>query len=366
MEIEYEVIELRTRHEFRIARAGSYGGPAGGPPAPPRRSVWVRVRDDDGVEGWGEAAPLPYYGETADTVAAVLPWLREVVAAAAAGDPYALERIEDAVAKALGGNPAAKAALSAALHDLVGKRLGVPVWRLLGLDPARAPLSSYTLGLDEPERMRERLRETAGYPILKVKLGTPRDAEVLRLIREERPDAVVRVDANTAWSAKEAIARLPLLEEYGVELLEQPVPAGDIDGLRRVRERTHIPVYADESCRTVDDVPRLAGAVDGINIKLAKCGSLREAVRMVHVARAHGLRVMLGCMVETTLGIAAAIQIAPLADVVDLDGAALLADDPFVGPGLEPDGRLRFNEEAGLGVRAAGVEPGPPGGVRGG
>src|SRR5690606_11851452 len=124
------------------------------------------------------------------------------------------------------------------LHDLVGKRLGVPVWRLLGLDPARAPLSSYTLGLDEPERMRDRLRETAGYPILKVKLGTPRDEEVLRLIREERPDAVVRVDANTAWSAKEAIARLPLLEEHGVELLEQPVPAGDIEGLRRVREHT--------------------------------------------------------------------------------------------------------------------------------
>ncbi len=350
MRIEYEVIELRTRHAFRIARAGSYGGPTAGAPVPARRSVWVRVRDDDGVEGWGEAAPLPYYGETADTVVTVLPWLGEVVAAAADGDAFALERIEAAVSQSLGGNPAAKAALSAALHDLVGKRLGVPVWRLLGLDPARAPMSSYTLGLDEPERMRDRLRDSAGYPILKVKVGTARDEDVLRLIREERPDAVVRVDANTAWSVKEAIARLPLLEEYGVELLEQPVPARDIDGLRRIRDRTRIPVFADESCRTADDIPRLAGAVDGINIKLAKCGSLREAVRMVHVARAHGLRVMLGCMVETTLGIAAAIQLAPLADVADLDGAALLAEDPFTGPGLEPDGRLRFNEGAGLGV----------------
>lgn len=353
MRIEFETIELRTRHEFRIARAGSYGGPEAGAPAPPRRSVWVRVVDDDGVEGWGEAAPLPYYGETADTVVAVLPRIAEVVEAVASGAAFALERIEGAVARELGGNPAARAAVSAALHDLVGKRLGVPVWRLFGLDPSDAPLSSYTLGLDEPERMRDRLRETANYPILKVKVGTPRDAEVLKLVREERPDAVVRVDANTAWSAKEAIARLPLLEEHGVELLEQPVPAWDVDGLRRVRDRTHIPVYADESCRTAVDIPRLVGAVDGINIKLAKCGSLREAVRMVHVARAHGLRVMLGCMVETTLGIAAAIQLAPLADVVDLDGAALLAADQFVGPGLEADGRLRFNEGAGLGVARA-------------
>ncbi|HEX6940582.1 MAG TPA: dipeptide epimerase [Longimicrobiales bacterium] len=351
MQIECEVLELRTRHAFRIARAGSYGGPEEGVPAPPRRSVWVRLRDGDGVEGWGEAAPLPYYGETADTVVAVLPWVAELVEAASGGDAFALERIEGALTAALGGNASVKSAVSAALHDLVGKRLGVPVWQWLGLDPGRAPRSSFTLGLDEPERMREKLRETAHYPILKVKVGTARDAEVLALLREERPDAVVRVDANTAWTAKEALARVPLLEEYGVELLEQPVAAADVEGLRLVRERTRIPVIADESCRTAADVPRLAGAVDGINIKLAKCGSLREALRMVHVARAHGLRVMLGCMVETTLGIAAALQLAPLADDVDLDGAALLAEDPFVGPGLERDGRLRFNAEPGLGVR---------------
>ncbi|HEX7119288.1 MAG TPA: dipeptide epimerase [Longimicrobiales bacterium] len=353
MRIEFEVVELRTRHAFRIARAGSYGGPERGARVPPRRSVWVRIRDGDGVEGWGEAAPLPYYGETADTVVAVLPWVAERVEAAASGDPYALERIEGAVGSGLGGNASVKAAVSAALHDLLGKRLGVPVWRWFGLDPSAAPRSSFTLGLDEPERMRERLREAAGYPILKVKVGTARDGEVLRLIREERPDAVIRVDANTAWTVKEALARLPLLEEYGVELLEQPVAAGDVEGLRLIRERTRIPVIADESCRTAADIPRLAGAVDGINIKLAKCGSLREAQRMVHVARAHGLRVMLGCMVETTLGIAAAVQLAPWADYVDLDGAALLAEDPFVGPGLEPDGQLRFNTEPGLGVQRA-------------
>ncbi len=349
MRLEFDLVELETRHAFRIARAGSYGGPERGARTPRRRSVWVRIRDGDGEEGWGEAAPLPYYGETADTVAAVLPLLAGVVVEASAGDALRLERAEGAAAGALGGNPAAKAAVSAALHDLAGKRLGVPVWRSWGLEP-EAPPSSFTLGLDEPEVMREKLREAASYPILKVKVGTPRDEEVLRLIRAERPDAGIRVDANTAWTVKEALARLPLLEDHDVELLEQPLAAGDVDGLRLVRRRTHIPVIADESCRTAADVPRLAGVVDGINIKLAKCGSLREALRMVHVARTHGLRVMLGCMVETTLGIAAAVQLAPLVDYVDLDGAALLVEDPFTGPGLEPDGRLRFNAEPGLGV----------------
>lgn len=352
MRLTFETMELTTRRPFRIARAGSYGGPDVEKPTPPRRSVWVRIEDGEGLEGWGEAAPLPYYGETAETVTAVLPRLGEVLCEAAGSDPFALERVESAIASSLGGNPAARAAVSSALHDLVGKRLGVPVWRLWGLD-ASAPLSSFTLGLDEPDAMRERLREAASYPILKVKVGTERDEEVLALIREERPDAVVRVDANTAWSVKEALAKLPMLEAYGVELLEQPLAAGDLEGLRLVRSRTTIPVIADESCRTAVDIPRLAGVVDGVNIKLAKCGSLREALRMVHVARAHGLRVMLGCMVETTLGIAAALQLAPLVDYTDLDGAALLANDLFTGPGLECDGRLRFNEAAGLGVERA-------------
>lgn len=341
MRLAFEILELRTRHAFRIARAGS-------PEA--RRSVWVRLTDEDGVEGWGEAAPLPYYGETPETVCAVLPRYAEALGT----DPFALERVERELERTVGRNPAARAALSAALHDLVGKRLGMPVWRLWGLDPADAPLSSFTLGLDEPRRMREKLREAASYPILKVKVGTPRDEEVLALVREEAPDKVVRVDANTAWSVKEAMAKLPMLEAYGVELVEQPLPADDLEGLAVLRRASRIPIVADESCRTAADVPRLAGRVDGVNVKLAKCGSLREAVRIVHVARAHGLQVMLGCMVESTLGIAAAVQLAPLVDWVDLDGAALLATDPFEGPGLESDGRLRFNTEPGLGVRRSG------------
>jgi L-Ala-D/L-Glu epimerase len=340
--IETETIELTTRHPFRIARLKA---------PPPRRSVWVRVIDDDGVEGWGEAAPTVFYGETAETVHAALPRLcAAALAAAAEAGALALERIEAEVAGALGAHASAKAALSAAFHDLAGRRLGVPVWRLWGLDPAAAPPSTFTIGMDRPETVRDRVREAAAYPILKVKLGGGEDEATLRAIRDEAPGKPLRVDANTAWSAREAVARLPMLVAYGVELLEQPVAAGDVEGLRYVRDRSTIPVVADESCRVAADIPRLAGAVDGVNIKLAKCASLREALRMVHVARAHGLRVMLGCMVETTLGIAAATQLAPLVDYADLDGAALLRADPFTGPGLGEAGRLRFNEEPGLGV----------------
>ena len=340
MLLDFEILDLPTRHAFGIAREA----------ARVRRDVWVRVRDGEGGEGWGEAAATPYYGETAETVAAILPRYGEALAEAAAGDPFALERIDAALLAAAPGHPAARAAISAALHDLVGKRLGVPVWRLLGLDPAAAPLSSFTIGIDEPERVRERVREAAGYPILKLKVGTPRDAETLRAVREEAPDAVLRVDANTAWTVGEALRALPMLAEYGVELVEQPLPAADVEGLRRLRRRSPLPIVADESCRSAADVPRLAGAVDGVNVKLAKCGGLREALRIVHAARAHDMRVMLGCMVESTLGIAAALQLAPLFDHVDLDGAALLARDPFAGPGLEADGSLRFNREPGLGV----------------
>lgn len=341
MKLDFSVIDLRTTHAFNIAREA----------APPlRRSVWVRVRDHDGVEGWGEAPATPFYGETADTVTAILPRLAEALERAADGDPFALERIEGALAHAIGRNPAARVGISSALHDLVGKKLGVPLWKLWGLDPAAAPRSSFTIGIDEPEVMRQKVREAADYEILKIKVGTPRDHEILRMIRDLAPEKTLRVDANTAWTAKEAIRRMPMLEEFGVEFVEQPLHPHDLEGLRLVRRRSRLPIVADESCEVAADVAKLAGAVDGVNIKLAKCGSLREAVRIVHAARAHGMSVMIGCMIESTLGIAAALQLTPLVDYVDLDGAALLADDPFHGPGLRHDGSLRFNTGPGLGV----------------
>lgn len=339
MRLEYETLELRPQEPFHIARPSD---------ASRRRNVWVRVVAEDGTEGWGEAAANPYYGETAETVAAALPTYSQALAGEE--DELGLDRIEAGLAIRLGRNPAARAAISAALHDLAGKRVGLPVWRLWGLDPAAAPLSSFTLGLASPDETREKARRNAHRPVLKIKVGGDDDEARLRAIRDEAPDAILYVDANTAWTAKEAIARMPMLEAMGVAFVEQPLAPGDVEGLRLLRRRARLPIIADESCETAADIPRLLGAVDGINIKLAKAGSMREAVRMIQVARAHDLTVMLGCMVESTLGIAAAVQLAPLVDYLDLDGALLLADDPFTGPGMNDDGTLRFNDGPGLGV----------------
>jgi L-alanine-DL-glutamate epimerase-like enolase superfamily enzyme len=334
LRLSFEVLEVRPRHPFTIARGttASYA------------RVWVRLRDADGVEGWGEAAPSAYYGETAESVVAALRRLESVLPP----DPFDLEGAEAAMARAVEGDASARVALSAALHDLVGKRLGVPLWKLWGLDPAQAPPTSFTIGIAEPEGMRAKVREAAAWPILKIKVGTADDERTLRAVRDVT-DKPLRVDANAGWSAAEALARLPLLEEMGVELIEQPVAPGDLEGLAAVHRVSRIPIVADESCRVAADIPPLAGAVDAISIKLAKCGSLREALRMIAVARAHRLRVMVGCMVETSLGITAAAHLTPLLDLVDLDGAALLAQDPFAGASID-QGRIALPTAPGLGV----------------
>jgi len=335
LKLSAEVITLKTKHPFVIARGGDED----------YRVVWVRLTDSDGVEGWGEADPSRYYGETADTVLTVLKRLEPHLPR----DPFDLEGAEAAFAHAVPQNGAARAALSAALHDLVGKRLNQPVWRLWGLDPARAPRSSFTIGLDTPEKMRQKVAEASAFPILKIKLGTDRDEQILRTIRDAT-DKPIRVDANAGWTRERAIAMLPVLKEYGVEFVEQPLPPEDLEGIAAVRRKGVLPVVVDESCIVATDIPRLAGAVDGINIKLAKCGSLREALRMVATARAHGMLVMVGCMIESSLGITAAAHFTPLVDAADLDGAALTANDPFVGATID-GGQIRLPREPGLGVR---------------
>jgi len=265
-------------------------------------------------------------------------------------DPWAIENAEAEIARALRFNGAARSAVSAALHDLAGKRLGVPVYRMWGLDPAQAPQSSYTIGIPgDLGELRERVEEAAEYPVLKIKLGSPRDAEIISTVRLAAPDKVLRVDANAAWTAKHALRMIELLLEYDVEFVEQPLAPHDLEGLRFVRERSPLPIIADESVLTASDVPKLAGLVDGVNLKLAKCGGLREALRIIHTARAHGMLVMAGCMIETSLGITAAAHLAPLLDYVDLDGAALLANDPFVGATIT-GGTLTIPDAPGLGV----------------
>jgi L-Ala-D/L-Glu epimerase len=337
-----DILTVHTRHPFIIARGGTSEF----------KVVWVRLRDaqsaDDGLEGWGEAAPSRFYGETAESVMAALTRFTPVLEQAGG---WSIDAIERELEKVLRWNAAARCAISAALHDLAAKRMGVPLWKLWGLDGRATPQSSFTIGIaPDDDTLRARVREAAAYPILKIKLGTPRDAEIVRIVREEAPHATLRVDANAAWTPKRALAMLDVLTANGVDMLEQPLPPHDIEGLRFVRDRAPMDVVADESCIVATDIPKLAGAVDGVNIKLAKCGSVREALRMIAVARAHGMRVMCGCMIESSLGIAAAAHFSPLLDDADLDGATLLADDPFSGPAI-PNGRITLSDAPGLGVQ---------------
>ena len=336
LRLQAEILELKTRHPFIIAR-GSHDA---------YRTVMVRLIDHDGQEGWGEAAPQRFYGETPETVLAAL----EVYATVLPDDPFDLEDAEARFATVLTGNNSARAALSTALHDLAGKRLGVPVYRLWGLDPAKCPISTFTIGIDTPERMRMKVQEAEQYPVLKIKVGTPDDLAILRAIREVTTKEL-RVDANSGWTRKQAIRMLPVLEEFGVTVLEQPLERDDLEGLAEVTRHSRLPVIADESCLVAADIPGLVGKVDGINIKLAKTGSLREALRMIAIARAHHMMVMVGCMIESSIGITAAAQVTPLVDICDLDGAALLSDDPYSGATIER-GQLRLPEGPGLGLSA--------------
>ena len=296
--------------------------------------------EEDGLTGRGEAAPTSYYGQDATGVAAAL-------AGVEVGDPW---DIEGTLACNGGIPPSALAALDNALHDLAAKRLGVPVYRMLGL--ARpAPVSAYTLGIADMETTVADAERLRGFPILKVKVGRWRDIETLGAVRKAS-EADLWVDANEAFSAEEAVEVVAELKEIGVGMIEQPVPASaGPDAMSKVTESAFpVPVVADESAIEATDVPGLAGRVSGVNVKLAKCGGIRRALQMIHTARANGMLVMLGCMVETSLGISAAAQISGLVDFVDLDGAMLLADDPYAGPTYD-NGRILLSGAPGLGVR---------------
>jgi L-Ala-D/L-Glu epimerase len=337
MKLYHDISVVHTSHPFVIARGG----------ATEHRLLRVRIADDDGVEGWGEASPNRFYGETAETALAALARLTPIVETC---DPWAIEDVEGEMSRALRFNGSVKSAISAALHDLVGKRLGVPLYKLWGLDRGKAPLSSFTIAIAASEtELLQRVQQAVAYPVLKVKLGTDHDEQIIRSVRRAAPNKILRVDANAAWSAKQALRMIDVLVECGVEYVEQPLAPHDLDGLRYVRERSLLPVIADESCIVSTDIARLVGVVDGINIKLSKCGGLREALKMIAAARSHGMLVMAGCMIETSLGITAAAHFAPLLDYADLDGAALLADDPYQGATID-GGKIAIPDTPGLGV----------------
>jgi L-alanine-DL-glutamate epimerase-like enolase superfamily enzyme len=332
-------LDLPLASPFRISRSVQTIG----------YNVLLRLEtgDDEGAEGLGEAAPSAYYGETRETVFAALTYFGDVLGE----DPLLHEDILRAADRMLHHHAAAKAALDMALYDVVGNQLGLPLYRLLGLNPAQTPVTSYTIGIDSPAEMARKAAAAArDYPILKIKVGTPHDVEIVRAIREAT-DVTLRVDANAGWTAKQAIATINALAPYDIEFVEQPVAASDLEGLRLVRENVPVPVIADESCVTLEDIPRVADRADGINIKLMKCGGVAHALKMIAAARAHHLKIMLGCMAaESSLAITAAAHLSPLVDYADLDGPLLLATDPFEGVRYER-GKLVLPDRSGLGVR---------------
>lgn len=333
MKIAFARVRLELKHTFRIARSADEA----------RESVLVRI-EDGGLEGFGEAAPSARYGQSAESAARALAKINGAVLEPAG-------HIEDALARAavrLGDEKAALAAIDIALHDLLGKRLGVPLYSVLGLDPGKAPVTSYTIGIDSPEIIAEKIREAEEFPVLKIKMGLENDREIMETVRglTGRP---VRVDANEGWTREEALEKMRWLEGQNVEFVEQPLPAADLDGVRWLAGRTSLPIFADESVHVAGDIPKLAGAFHGINIKLMKCGGVREALRMIHTARACGMKIMLGCMIESSVGITAAAQLAPLVDYADLDGNILIRNDPAAGVTVRR-GQLVLPGGPGLGV----------------
>lgn len=340
----FERIELDLETPFTIARGTQTS----------TTNHVVTVRDAAGTVGVGAAAPASYYDESPDSVEAVLPDLLDAVEEV--GDPFAQQEIADRLASVAPDEAAARAAVSIAIHDLAARQRDEPLYRQWGLDPDRTPQSSYSVSIDDPDEMAAGAREAvaAGFATLKVKLGTDQDRERLTAVREAAPDARVRVDANCDWDPETALANLDWLAELDVEFLEQPVAGEDVDGLARVASEAPFPVAADESCVTAADVPAVADAVDIVVVKLMKCGGIRPAIRQIETARANGLDVMLGCMIECNPAIAGAAHLSPLVDYADLDGSLLLADDPWTGP-VRSDGTIALADVA----RGTGVARGP-------
>ena len=340
--LRHEVVSLALRDPFRIARSEHGEGTR-------VTTVIVEARDDrfPGVVGVGEGYPDRFYGETPESMAAVMPLLLEAI-----GEPVldrrGLAAAAEAMDAAIRWNGAAKCAVDIALHDLTGKATGVPVHALLGLS-TDSPPTDFTIGIDEPSVVAERATRAADFPALKIKCGGPADLATLHAVREVY-DGPIRVDANTGWTRDDALTLLPELVDLGVELIEQPFPARAYRDLSWLQEHSSLPIVADESAVTDEDLDALVGVVAGVNVKLAKCGGIAPALRMLERARELGFRTFLGCMEETSVGIAASAVVASLAEWVDLDGNLLLADDPFEGLDLGADKRWRLSDRPGLGL----------------
>lgn len=329
MKLDWEPVTLDLKTTFRVAHGAS----------DQRHNVLVYL--DEGV---GEAAAVPYYGETQ---LGIIEYLKSVPDLG--NDPFDLDAV---LSKRPAGSRAARSAIDEALHDLWGKKLGQPLYKLFGLNPHKLPLTSFTIGMDEPEVMAEQAKES-GYPLLKVKLGSEKDEEIVAAITKAT-SARLRADANAGWSRGRALQIIPRLAGYGLEFIEQPLAVDDVEGYFWLKEKlraqnVNLPIFADETAKTSHDVARLAGAIDGVVVKTMKSEGIREALRMIHTARAHDMQIMLSCMVESSVGVTAAAHLAPLCDYADLDGPLLIRNDPYRGLKYEK-ARFSLPDGPGLGL----------------
>lgn len=340
MRIQLHAYDLPLRHVFTISRESTEV----------QTTLIVELIDGE-HHGYGESTTNNYYGYTLKNMAAALEQVRGDLETITMTDPVDLwQHFKDI----LGSNPFAQCALDEAAYDLWGKQQGKPVYELWGLDPAEIPSSDYTIGIDKIEVMVAKMKEFPDWPVYKIKLGTPDDVAIVRELRKHT-DAIFRVDANCAWTVDETIRNSHEFKPLNVQFIEQPMAADQWDGMKQVYQESALPVIADESCIVETDVTRCHGYFHGINIKLSKCGGLTPARRMIDEARRLGLKVMVGCMTESTVGISAIAQLLPLLDFVDMDGAMLLAQDVATGVRLE-QGRCIYPDENGNGVQL--IKPG--------
>lgn len=335
MHLSFEPYELKLKHVFTVSSFSRSTTP----------DVQVRI-DYDGYTGYGEASMPPYLGQTVESVCSFL----KKVDLEQFPDPFCIDDILTYIDSLSDGDSAAKAAVDIALHDLVGKIIGAPWHRMLGLNPEKTPNTTYTIGIDTDEMVKLKTREVAGqFKILKVKLGTPRDREMIRAIREVS-DLPIAVDVNQGWKdKKKALDEIFWLKEQGIVMVEQPMPKEMLEANAWLTERSPLPTFADEAIQRLKDIPAIKGAYTGINIKLMKCTGMREAWKMMNYARAEGMKVMIGCMTETSCAIAAAAQLSPAVDFADLDGNLLIANDIFRGTTVV-DGKITLNQLPGIGI----------------
>ena len=334
---ETGIVRLKLRHTWTTVMSSSEF----------RDVLYVRYTRD-GITGHGEGAPIVRYKEDAKSAQAALESLRSLILGA---DPWEYEKLMARVFHELPAAWAAKSALDIAVMDWAGQKLGVPLYRYFGLDPHDAPVTTFSIGIDNPAMTRDKVREAAPYRVLKIKVGLDTDEATIGAVRAAT-DKPLRVDANEGWTDKEvAIRKIEWLAKNGVEFVEQPMPADRLDDMRWVHERSPLPLIADESVLRPSDIPKLLGAFDGINVKLDKCGGIMEAYREIQIAKALGMKTMLGCMISSSVTVTAAAHLSPLVDYADLDGNLLISNDPFAGVTVK-DGKLVLPDRPGLGLVA--------------